>query len=436
VGTLAADEPFENTKRGRSLPALFSLARSATEGVGAVPKRLDGSPSAAAWSTLRGPMERDLYTPEHELFRTAFRQFLEREAKPKYAAWREQGSVDREAWRKAGAAGFLCPWVEEAYGGAGGDFLHSAVIIEEMAKSYDPGFAIALHSDVVVPYLHSFGTEEQKRRWLPGCVSGELVTAIAMTEPGTGSDLAAIATTAKKDGEHYVLNGSKTFISNGQLCDLCIVVAKTGDAEGDPHRSISLIVVEAGTPGFHKGKLLEKMGLPAQDTSELHFEDCRVPASNLLGESGAGFLMLMQKLQQERLVVALGSQAAAEQVLADTVRYAQERKAFGKPISKFQNTQFKLAECATEVEVGRAFVDRLTAEHAAGKYLVKECSMAKLWQTEMAQRVIDTCLQIFGGYGYMLEYPVTRAYMDARVQRIYAGTNEIMKIIIAKQMGL
>lgn len=381
-------------------------------------------------------MDRTLFGEEHQLFRKAFKQFLDREVKPHYPAWREAGCVDREAWRTAGAAGFLCPWLEEKYGGSGGDFLHSVVIMEEMARSYDPGFAIALHSDVVVPYLHSFGSEEQKQRWLPGCASGAYVTAVAMTEPGTGSDLAAIATTARKDGDHYVLNGAKTFISNGQLCDLCVVVAKTGDVEGDPHRSLSLFVVEANTPGFHKGKLLEKMGLAAQDTSELSFQDCRVPAANLLGPSGGAFIMLMQKLQQERLVVALGSQSAAEQVLEDTVRYAQERKAFGKPISKFQNTQFKLAECATELEVGRAFIDRLTAEHVAGKYLVKECSMAKLWQTEMAQRVIDTCLQVFGGYGYMLEYPVTRAYMDARVQRIYAGTNEIMKIIIAKQMGL
>jgi len=381
-------------------------------------------------------MDRTLFSEEHHLFRQAFKQFLDREAKPHYAAWREAGCVDREAWRKAGAAGFLCPWLEEKYGGAGGDFLHSVVIMEEMARSYDPGFAISLHSDIVVPYLHSFGSDEQKQRWLPGCASGELITAVAMTEPGTGSDLAAIATTARKDGEHYVLNGAKTFISNGQLCDLCIVVAKTGDVEGDAHRSLSLFVVEAGTPGFVKGKLLEKMGLAAQDTSELSFQDCRVPAANLLGDSGGAFIVLMQKLQQERLVVALGSQSAAEQVLEDTIRYAQERKAFGKPISKFQNTQFKLAECATELEVGRAFIDRLTTEHVAGKYLVKECSMAKLWQTEMAQRVIDTCLQVFGGYGYMLEYPVTRAYMDARVQRIYAGTNEIMKIIIAKQMGL
>ncbi|GAB4111237.1 MAG: acyl-CoA dehydrogenase family protein [Sandaracinaceae bacterium] len=381
-------------------------------------------------------MDRTIFTEEHQLFRKSFRQFLDKEIAPHYPRWREAGIVDREAWEKAGAAGFLCPWLEERYGGQGGDFLHSVIVMEEMAKRYDPGFAIALHSDVVVPYIHEFGDDAQKARWLPGCASGKLITAIAMTEPGTGSDLANVQTTAKRDGDHYVLNGSKTFISNGQLCDLVVVVAKTENAPGDPHRSISLFVVEAGTPGFVKGKKLEKMGLPAQDTSELFFEDCRIPAANRLGEEGAGFLMLMQKLQQERLVIAVGCQAAAEQVLEDTVRYTQERKAFGKPISKFQNTQFELAKCATEVEVGRVFVDRLLAEHVAGKYLVKECSMAKLWVPEMAQRVIDACLQLFGGYGYMLEYPVTRAYMDARVQRIYGGTSEIMKIIIAKQMGL
>jgi acyl-CoA dehydrogenase len=381
-------------------------------------------------------MERTLFTSEHELFRKSFRQFLDREITPQYAKWRDAGTVDREAWQKAGAAGFLCPWLDEQYGGQGGDFLHSVVIMEEMAKSSDPGFAIALHSDVIVPYLATFGDDAQKKRWLPGCANGTIITAIAMTEPGTGSDLANVQTTAKRDGDHYVLNGSKTFISNGQLCDLVVVVAKTDNAPGDPHRSISLFVVEAGTPGFVKGKLLDKMGLAAQDTSELFFEDCRIPAENRLGEEGAGFFMLMQKLQQERLVIAIGCQAAAEKVLEETIRYTQERKAFGKPISKFQNTQFEIAKCATEVEVGRAFLDRLVAEHVAGKHLVKECSMAKLWQSEMMGRVADACLQLFGGYGYMLEYPVTRAYMDARVQRIYGGTSEIMKVIIAKQLGL
>jgi acyl-CoA dehydrogenase len=295
---------------------------------------------------------------------------------------------------------------------------------------------MSLHSDIVVPYIHAFGTDEQKEKWLPRCASGEVISAIAMTEPGTGSDLAAITTTAVREGDHYVINGAKTFISNGILCDICIVAAKTDSNPANAHQGISLFIVEAGTPGFVKGKKLEKMGMASQDTAELSFEDCRVPVANRLGEEGAGFLMLMKNLQQERLVVAVGAQAAAEQILQDTITYCRDRKAFGKPISKFQNTQFKLAECATKVEVGRAFLDRLLQEHVAGKYLVKECSMAKLWQTEMLGEVVDECLQFFGGYGYMLEYPVTRAYMDARVQRVFAGTNEIMKVIISKQMGL
>jgi acyl-CoA dehydrogenase len=379
-------------------------------------------------------MDRALFRDEHEVFRRSFRTFLQREVVPHQDRWREAGIVDREAWRKAGAAGFLCAWLDEEWGGQGGDFLHSVVIMEELAAIHDSGFALSLHSDICVPYLEAFGTAEQKRRWLPGCASGELVTAIAMTEPGTGSDLAAIQTRAVRDGDDYVITGAKTFISNGLLCDLCIVAARTGG--DDPHRSLGLFVVEAGRPGFVKGKKLAKMGMPAQDTAELHFEECRVPAANRLGEEGQGFYMLMNKLQQERLVVAVGCQAKAERVLADTLAYVKERHAFGKPLAKFQNTQFTLADCATQVEVGRAFLDRLVAEHVAGKSLVKECSMAKLWQTEMLGRVVDACLQLFGGYGYMLEYPVTRAYMDARVQRIFAGTNEIMKVIIARQLGL
>lgn len=381
-------------------------------------------------------MDRNLFSEEHTLFRQSFRRFVEREVKPNQERWNAQGMVDRETWKKAGEGGFLCPWLAEEHGGPGGDFLHSCIVIEELAAAHESGFAVSLHSDICVPYIHEFGNDEQKRRWLPGCASGDLITAIAMTEPGTGSDLAALATTATKDGDHYIINGAKTFISNGILCDICIVAAKTDPRLENAHRGISLFVVEAGTPGFIKGKKLAKMGMASQDTSELYFENCAVPASFRLGDEGAGFLMLMRKLQQERLVVALACQAGAEQVLKDTIAYCKERKAFGKPISKMQNTQFKLAECATKIEVGRAFIDRLTAEHRAGKYLVKECSMAKLWQTEMLGEVVDTCLQFFGGYGYMLEYPIARAYMDARVQRIFAGTNEIMKVIIAKQLDL
>jgi acyl-CoA dehydrogenase len=381
-------------------------------------------------------MDRTLFSKDHDEFRSAFRKFVAKEITPNQKRWAEAGQVDREAWRKAGASGFLCTWLPEEHGGPGGDFLHATIVMEELAYAYESGFAMALHSDIVVPYIHSYGTEEQKKRWLPGCASGDLVTAIAMTEPGTGSDLAGIKTTAVRDGDHYVINGQKTFISNGQLCDLVIVAAKTDPDPKNAHKGISLIVVEAGRPGFVKGKKLEKMGMASQDTSELYFEDCRVPATNLLGAEGAGFMQLMQKLQQERLCVAIGAVAGAEQVLKDTVTYTKERQAFGKPISKFQNTQFKLVECATKVQVGRAFLDTVIAQHVSGKYLVTECSMAKWWTTDMAQEVIDDCLQFFGGYGYMLEYPVTRAFMDARVQRIYAGTNEIMKVIIAKQMGL
>ena len=380
-------------------------------------------------------MERSLFSEEHEIFRTNFRQFVETRVVPKQAKWRSQGVVDREIWHEAGAAGFLCPWLEEEYGGAGGDFLHSTIVMEELSRAYESGWAASLHSDIVVPYIHAFGNPEQKAKWLPGCASGEIVTALAMTEPGTGSDVAGIATTAKRDGDEYVINGAKTFISNGMSCDLAVVAARTENSE-DPHRSVSLFVIEANRPGFIKSRKLEKMGMESQDTAELAFDECRIPGDNLLGQEGGGFMMLMQKLQQERLCVAIMSQANVEQVLEDAISYTTERKAFGRSISKFQNTQFTLAECATEVEVGRAFLDRLIGEHVAGKYLVKECSMAKLWQSEMQGRVIDACLQLYGGYGYMLEYPISRAYMDARVQRIYAGTSEIMKVIIAKQMGL
>lgn len=381
-------------------------------------------------------MERNLYAEEHELFRDSFKKFVAREVVPNQERWMEQGMVDRTAWQKAGEGGFLCPWLEPEWGGAGGDLKHSAVVMEELAKVYESGFSMSLHSDIIVPYIHEFGNQRQKEKWLPGCANGTLITAIAMTEPGTGSDLAGIATTARKDGDDYVLNGAKTFISNGILCDLCIVACKTDLDPANAHRGISLIVVEADRKGFVKGKKLKKMGMFSQDTAEMSFEDCRVPIENRLSEEGAGFMMLMQKLAQERLVVAISAQAQAEQVLADTLVYVKERKAFGKPIASFQNTKFKLAECAAKVEVGRAFMDKLLEEHVSGRHLVKECSMAKLWQTEMLGQVVDDCLQFFGGYGYMLEYPITRAYMDARVQRIFAGTNEIMKVIIAKQLGL
>jgi acyl-CoA dehydrogenase len=379
-------------------------------------------------------MQRSAFTAEHELFRAQFKKFCAREITPHIERWERQRQVDREVWRTAGAQGFLCPWADPRYGGAGADFGYSAIIDEEIIRAGSSGFALSLHNDICAPYIDSYGTDAQKERWLPGCVSGDLVTAVAMTEPNTGSDLAAITTSAIRDGDAYVLNGQKTFISNGILCDLVIVAAKT-----DPtarHGGVSLLVVEDGTPGFEKGRKLDKMGMHSQDTAELHFGDCRVPAANLLGEEGRGFYYLMEKLQQERLVCAIGAQAAADVVLEQTLAYVQERTAFGTPIGKFQNTQFRMAEMATELELGRTFLDRLIVEHMGGSAIVQETSMAKWWITEMCKRVIDGCLQFYGGYGYMEEYPVCRAYRDARVQTIYAGTTEVMKVIIAKSMGL
>ena len=379
-------------------------------------------------------MERTIFNEDHNMFRDQFREFCAREIVPNIERWEEQRIVDRETWLKAGEQGFICPWVDPTYGGLGVDFGYSVIMNEELVRAGSSGFALPLHSDICVPYIATFGSEEQKQRWLPGCVSGKLISAIAMTEPNAGSDLAAIKTTALRDGDHYLLNGQKTFISNGILSDVVIVAAKTDPKSS--HSGVSLIVVEAGTPGFEKGRKLNKMGMHSQDTSELHFTDCRVPAANLLGKEGNGFYYMMEKLQQERLVVAIGAQAAAEIVLEDTIKYTQERTAFGRPICKFQNTQFTMAEMATEVEIGRSFIDRLIAEHIAGTPIVKETSMAKYWVTEMSKRVIDGCLQFYGGYGYMEEYPVCRAYRDARAQTIFAGSNEIMKVIIAKMMGL
>jgi acyl-CoA dehydrogenase len=381
-------------------------------------------------------MDRTLFREEHELFRQNVRAWIEKEVVPQREAWEEANIVPRALWQKAGTQGFLCCWMEEAWGGPGADFLYSAIVIEELAKVRASGVAFGLHSDIVVPYLHAFGTDEQKRRWLPRCATGELITAIAMTEPSTGSDLAAIRSTAIRDGDHYVLNGQKTFISNGHLCDLVVVAAKTNPNADPPHSGVSLLVVEAGTPGFNKGRLLKKMGMKSQDTAEMYFEDCRVPAGNLLGTEGSGFYYLMQKLQQERLIVGIGCQASAEAVLEFTVNYCRQRTAFGKPISKFQNTQFKLVEMATEIEIGRHFLDRLLADHVAGKDVLKETCMSKWWHSDLVKRVTDQCLQFFGGYGYMLEYEICQAFLDARVQSIFAGTNEIMKIVIAKQMGL
>jgi len=292
------------------------------------------------------------------------------------------------------------------------------------------------HADICIPYIHSFGNDEQKDRWLPGCISGDLVTAVAMTEPNAGSDLQAIRTTAVADGDDYIINGQKTFISNGICNDLVIVAAKTNLKADPPHTGMSLIVVEDGTPGYVKGRKLEKIGMHAQDTAELMFEDCRVPKANRLGEEGQGFIQLMQKLQPERLVCAIGSQAGAQSCLEMTIQYCHEREAFGRPISKFQNTRFKLVEMATQVQVAQVFLDRLIEEHMAGKDVVTETCMAKFWITEMFKRVVDECLQFYGGYGYMVEYPIAKAYVDARIQTIFAGTTEIMKEVIGRRMGI
>jgi acyl-CoA dehydrogenase len=322
------------------------------------------------------------------------------------------------------------------YGGAGADFLYAAIVNEEMARVRAHAMMISLHSDIVMPYLMEWGTPEQQQRYLPGTISGEILLGIAMTEPGTGSDLANVQTTARRDGDHYVLNGAKTFISNGQIGDLFVVVAKTNPQAQPPHAGISLILVEAGTPGFVKGKKLDKLGLRGQDTSELFFEDCRVPVANLLGKEGQGFKMLMQKLQQERLVIAITAVASCRRALEDTLTYVKERRAFGQPIAAFQNTQFTLAELWTEVEVGQAFVDKLLAAHVRGDDIVMEVSGAKAWTTDLQKRLVGECLQLHGGYGFMMETPIAADYADAAVQSIYAGTNEIMKVIIARRLGL
>jgi acyl-CoA dehydrogenase len=391
---------------------------------------MEGSPRATR-------MRREIFTEDHDLFRDQVRRFAEREIEPKVAEWNERGMVDRAIWRRLGEEGLLGANQPVEYGGAGGDFLYDAIIIEEVARVRAHGLAASLHSDICLPYIVSYGSEEQKRKHVPAAIRGELILGIAMTEPGTGSDLAAVQTTARRDGDQYVINGSKMFISNGQIGDLFIVVAKTDPHAEPPHRGISLILVEATSPGFVRGRNLRKLGLKGQDTSELFFEDCRVPAANLLGsQEGLGFKQLMQKLQQERLVVATGSIASSHRSLEDTMKYVSERQAFGKPIAHFQNTQFKLAELATEVEIGQAFVDKLLAAHVRGDDVVTEVSMAKWWTTELQKRLTGQCLQLHGGYGFMMEYPIAGDYADAAVQSIYAGSNEIMKVIIARRLGL
>jgi len=380
-------------------------------------------------------MSQNIYSEEHDIFRTTFKKYVQKEIVPYLEEWEEKGEVPRSAWKSLGQQGFLCPWLEEKYGGSEVGFEYSAIILEEMSRVKADGFQIGLHSDIVAPYIHSFGSEELKERLLPGCSSGDIVLAIAMTEPGTGSDLQAVRTRAVKDGDSYVINGQKTFISSGIFGDVVIVVCRTDPDAQPAHKGISLIAVENGAPGFVKGRKLNKLGLRLSDTAELFFEDCRVPGANLIGEEGQGFSYLMEKLQQERMVVVIQTQVAAEAMLEITINYCKERQAFGKPIGQFQHNTFKIVEMATEIELGRTFVNDLLADHLEGKDIVKKVSMAKWWIAEMANRVAYDCVQLHGGYGYMEEYPICQWYRDIRGAPIWAGTTEIMKNIIGKMMG-
>jgi alkylation response protein AidB-like acyl-CoA dehydrogenase len=381
-------------------------------------------------------VERTIFTEEHDGFRELVARFVADEIVPYHLDWEDEGQVPRELWTKAGAVGLLCTDVPTEYGGGGvRDFRYNTIVTEELSRVGASGVGFPLHNDVIVPYLLDHATDEQKARWLPGMASGEVITAIAMTEPGTGSDLASVTTTAieQEDGS-YLLNGTKTFITNGILADLVIVVART-----DPdskHGGISLLVVERGMDGFSRGRKLDKIGLRAQDTAELVFEDVRVPAENLLAEEGHGFAYLMQALPQERLSIAVGAVAGAAGALDETLRYCKEREAFGRPIGSFQNSRFVLAEAKTKVTIGQTFVDRCIEALNAGELGVDEAAMAKWWTTDLLGEVVDACVQLHGGYGFMREYPVARAYCDARVARIYGGTNEIMKEIIGRAMGV
>jgi alkylation response protein AidB-like acyl-CoA dehydrogenase len=381
------------------------------------------------------PERPSILEQEHEDFRAVARAFFEKEVAPHHAAWEAAGIVDREVWRKAGGRGLLCFDVDEAYGGPGiEDFRYNMVLAEESARAGASGPGFAVHTDIIVPYISSLGTEEQKQRWLPGCVSGDLVTAIAMTEPGAGSDLQGIRTTAVDAGDHYVLNGSKTFISNGILSDLVIVVCRTDPDAG--HQGISLLVVERGMEGFERGRNLAKMGLHAQDTAELSFTDVRVPKANLLGAEGSGFVALMENLPQERISIACIAVAAVEHVLDLCLAYAKEREAFGRPIGTFQHNRFVLAEMATEAHIARVFINDCVLRLNAGKVDTALASMAKWWTTELQKRVVDAGVQLHGGYGYMDEYPISKAYTDSRIQTIYGGTTEIQKEIIGRMLGL
>ena len=382
-------------------------------------------------------MERTIFEPEHEALRASFRAWLDKEVVPHHAEWETAGIAPHELFAAAGDHGFLGMAIPEEYGGGGvDDFRYNVVIDEEIqaAGVGGAGLGLSLHNDICLPYFLTYCTDEQRARWLPGIASGELVTAVAMTEPGIGSDLASMSTTAIGDGDHYIVNGSKTFITNGINADLVITAVKTDPAL--KHRGISLLIMERGMPGFERGRNLEKLGLHSQDTAELFFTDVSVPVTNLLGVEGEGFLQLVHNLPQERLSIAVAGVAAARAALGWTLEYVKERTAFGQPVGTFQNSRFVLAEIATEVEVAQAFVDRCVVALDDGQLTAEEAAMAKWWCTELQKRAVDRCLQLHGGYGYMLEYPIARAYADARVTTIYGGTTEIMKEIIGRSMGL
>src|SRR3954470_13054325 len=382
-------------------------------------------------------MQRTLFEFEHEEFRASFRRWLDKEVVPRHLEWEDAGIVPRDEFAAAGAHGFLGMAVPEEHGGGGvEDFRYNLVIGEEVqaAGAGAPGLGLTLHNDICLPYFLRYCTDEQRARWLPGIASGELITAIAMTEPGIGSDLASMATSAIRDGEHYVVNGSKTFITNGINADLVITAVKTDP--GQRHKGMSLVVLERGMEGFERGRNLEKVGLHSQDTAELFFNDVPVPVANLLGEEGQGFVHLVHNLPQERLSIAAAGVAAAEAALSWTLAYVTDRQAFGQPIAGFQNSRFRLAEMRTEIDLARVFVDRCVEALNAGELTAEEAAEAKWWCTELQKRVVDTCVQLHGGYGYMLEYPIARAYTDARITTIYGGTTEIMKEIVGRSLGV
>jgi alkylation response protein AidB-like acyl-CoA dehydrogenase len=373
-----------------------------------------------------------IYTPDHQLFRSTVKKFIAREIAPFHAQWEKDGVVDRNLWRRAGEAGLLCTSIPAQYGGGDGDFLHSAIVTEELSRAVFNGPGFRVHSDIAAFYILNHGSEAQRNKWLPRMASGETVAAIAMTEPNAGSDLQAIRTTAIRDGDSFIVNGSKTFITNGQLADLVILACKTDPRAGA--KGISLLLVEADSAGFSRGRNLEKLGMKAQDTSELFFDNVRVPAENLLGEEGRGFRYLMSELPQERLLVAITSIAGAEAALESTIEYTHRREAFGQPLADFQHNRFRLAEMKTEVQIGRVFLDRCMELHLEGNLSIDAAAMCKYWSTELECRVVDQCVQMHGGYGYMLEYPIARAYADARVRRIYGGSNEIMRELVARSL--